>query len=486
MSTTAGGGDLAKLMVPQLKALCKERRIVGYSKLGKAALLQKLALTQTGTTTIQSNDQAVHNLHPVFPIQAAISEARASEPTGWRPSLTYPAEPGCEAPPSPRLKLGSGVVSLNHTHSTQTAKKVSSAKQSAQPKPLPVSGSANSVIQSLAVDQSSPTLADERPQPPDENHGTKRVRVSAAVFASAKKQKSSAVNAGSIHPNHADSSSTKSPFLSAGTLRTRAVLTSVTGSQRFAAGCPPRRSSISNAVLSAPRHTCLVQTEAGSSAKRDGRFRPLVLAKPLVVASTPVNYQRVIFNNHPADEIACIFSGIFSLEVAPLSTPSFVNITLPPNLSDRRRVQKWAVILCALSDQDRQTCVLVSRAFRYAGRIIYQFPEVLQKNPLHCSLVVYLSAAHILAQKYYGRRLDQIKKRHPQNMTNMWPYLRQRQNEVAFWRQAFQNSFVGRYSSALGIEPLSARLWTSPDDEKQVMVALRYALLIRGNRHSKI
>lgn len=82
----------------------------------------------------------------------------------------------------------------------------------------------------------------------------------------------------------------------------------------------------------------------------------------------------------------------------------------------------------------------------------------------------------MLTQKYHGRRLNQIMKRHPQNTTNMWPYLRQRQNEVAFWRHAFQNSWVGRYNSLLGIDPLSARLWASADDEKQVVVALRYAV----------
>ena len=35
--------DLSKLNVSQLKAICKERRIVGYSKLGKAALICKLS-----------------------------------------------------------------------------------------------------------------------------------------------------------------------------------------------------------------------------------------------------------------------------------------------------------------------------------------------------------------------------------------------------------------------------------------------------------
>jgi hypothetical protein len=47
---------------------------------------------------------------------------------------------------------------------------------------------------------------------------------------------------------------------------------------------------------------------------------------------------------------------------------------------------------------------------------------------------------------------------------------------VAFWKHAFQNSWIGRYNSSLGIDPLSARLWASVDDEKQVVVALRYAV----------
>ena len=41
--STALPSDLSKLNVSQLKAICKERRIVGYSKLGKAALICKLA-----------------------------------------------------------------------------------------------------------------------------------------------------------------------------------------------------------------------------------------------------------------------------------------------------------------------------------------------------------------------------------------------------------------------------------------------------------
>ncbi|OJA09603.1 hypothetical protein AZE42_10264 [Rhizopogon vesiculosus] len=418
-STTRSTANLAKLTVPQLKALCKERRIVGYSKLGKAALLK---LTSTGVTT--PNDDATHNLQPVLPIQVAISETRAPEvpePTG---------HPVCHLQaPSP-------------SSSTQTANKVPSAEQSAQLKPLPVSGPVNLTSQLSTVDRQL-----SRPQASETNHGTKRSRIS-AVPKSAKKQKSFPLDAVSSH--HADSSdSTKPSVPSIGTLAAHAVLTSVTESSRSAIDRPPH-SSVSSTVPIVTKHTQLVQK--GSSSKRYARFKPLVLTRTPAVANTPLNSQRATFNDHPVDGIACI-SGTFSLEAVPLPTPSFVNITLPPKLSDRKRVQRWAIILCTISDEDCQTCALVSRAFRYA---------------------VYLSAAHILAQKYRGRRLDEIVKRYPQNMTNMWPYLRQRQNEVSLWRRAFQISFIGRYISALGIEPLSARLWASPDDEKQVVVALRY------------
>lgn len=36
-------GSLQRLTVAQLKALCKDQKIAGYSKLGKAALIEKLS-----------------------------------------------------------------------------------------------------------------------------------------------------------------------------------------------------------------------------------------------------------------------------------------------------------------------------------------------------------------------------------------------------------------------------------------------------------
>lgn len=52
---------------------------------------------------------------------------------------------------------------------------------------------------------------------------------------------------------------------------------------------------------------------------------------------------------------------------APLPAPQLSSISLPPSLTQRKRVQHWAIILSGLSDSERRCCVLVSRMFRYAG-----------------------------------------------------------------------------------------------------------------------
>ncbi|KAG1818454.1 uncharacterized protein BJ212DRAFT_1345612 [Suillus subaureus] len=429
MSNTTAG-DLGKLTVPQLKALCKERRIVGYSKLGKAALVQKL----TNNNAARGGPQP----QPVISIQP-VSKTTVPEHTGNSVGLA----------PS----RSTGVTALNHTRNTQTADKdltATSAEQSALCKTLPVSCP---VDHSAADHHASPTaVAALSPDAPNESRSAKRPRVS-AMFGSAKRQKPSPVNAASICDVTSSSNSTESPTAT-GPLDARAGLTFVTESPPAVGHLPhgSNASASSNAlpIIAQPRNINLVQK--GSTTKLQGRFKPLVFTTTPIVAGISVTSRRVSYNDHQADEITSTFSDTFSLDAAPISITSLMNITLPPKLSDRKRVQSWAVILARLTDQDRQTCTLVSRTFRYA---------------------VYLSAAHILTQKYRGRRLNQIVKHHPQNTTNMWPYLRQRQNEVAFWKHAFQNSWVGKYHSSLGIGPLSARLWASADDEKQVVVALR-------------
>lgn len=68
-------------------------------------------------------------------------------------------------------------------------------------------------------------------------------------------------------------------------------------------------------------------------------------------------------------------------------------------------------------------------------------------------------------------------------MSSMWAYLRSRRQEAATRHDTFQRTWLGRFfgqngmaRTAFGIKyrPVSWRMWTSPDDERQIVVALRF------------
>jgi hypothetical protein len=61
-------------------------------------------------------------------------------------------------------------------------------------------------------------------------------------------------------------------------------------------------------------------------------------------------------------------------------------------------------------------------------------------------------------------------------MTNFWPYLRQREQEVLKRKNAVMSSFLQpAFRGPSGL--ISERLWSSPDNEKQVTLALRFGYL---------
>ncbi|KAI1794840.1 hypothetical protein LXA43DRAFT_1112454 [Ganoderma leucocontextum] len=191
------------------------------------------------------------------------------------------------------------------------------------------------------------------------------------------------------------------------------------------------------------------------------RFKPLVVDKSKL-QSSPLRRPARLATGTPA---AGDRSGAWPSE-APLTgleldcfttVPELFPITMPPTLSHRKRVQRWAVILSGLSNAERAVCVLVSRAFRYA---------------------VYLSAASILTRECAGRRLQEdVLCKYSQAMTNMWPYLRLREAEVARGLRIYEASFISRFFQKLGLpNPIATRVWASPDNPKQLSVAIRFAL----------
>ncbi len=91
---------------------------------------------------------------------------------------------------------------------------------------------------------------------------------------------------------------------------------------------------------------------------------------------------------------------------------------------------------------------------------------------------VYSSAYYKLSRNFSGRRLSLVLQ-HSNSplMTNFWPYLRRREQEVFERKDAVVNSF---FNSAFRgpSELISERLWSSPENEKQVTVALRFDLAL--------
>lgn len=97
------------------------------------------------------------------------------------------------------------------------------------------------------------------------------------------------------------------------------------------------------------------------------RFLKLIVAKtPLVFSSRAVEApQDTCAMDPPKPTCSPVLHHLDF--PAPMPVPQLPSITLPPSLSQRKRVQHWAIILSGLTDAERRCCVLVSRMLRYAG-----------------------------------------------------------------------------------------------------------------------
>ncbi|KAJ3910623.1 hypothetical protein F5879DRAFT_928273 [Lentinula edodes] len=132
-----------------------------------------------------------------------------------------------------------------------------------------------------------------------------------------------------------------------------------------------------------------------------------------------------------------------------MSIPIVLNrISMPPALAQRKQVARFAVILSQIAIQDLDSMADL--------------------------IPVYLSASTRLARNFSGYRLNRIIHRLPANMMNMWPYILQRQGEEKFRRRVFEESFLGRVFS--GTSVIAPRLWASPDNDKQIVIAIRFLI----------
>ena len=384
MSTPSTADDLKKLTVPQLKALCKEKRITGYSKLGKSAIIQKL---------IEHNGHLVAN-------GVASTQAAAPSTSAVVISESIPTVPSARAVPAQKQ---TAVLNLTqHSGGSPTVPKNAQVLQAINPKqPSPKKskkGSSkgpqlpqastnltlhfNNTLDSLSSPATTHPIAcssvvSERTVSANTAVGSKRPHEasSAVTHKPSKKRKILSPSQALLPtqtvdaPNGQPSAVFKVPAVvtskpamapPAVTPRPRVDIDSTTALQCTATGRPPRA----------------FEHYAKSSASTSKRFKPLTVKNVITTSfpagalpnATPRLERRILTVS--STEIAMnvtLASSYLDFPLPPII--SLVPITMPPSLSQRKLVQRYAILLSGISNEELGKCTLVSRMFRYAGMI---------------------------------------------------------------------------------------------------------------------
>ncbi|CAK5269788.1 unnamed protein product, partial [Mycena citricolor] len=399
--------ELKKLTVPQLKALCKEKHINGYSKLSKDAIIQKL------TQSDQSEVAATSSLSSLTEISSVLKQSDSQSPLLANSTELNAFESNHSL----------GLLTLVIHPSIQDA---ASSREAS---------SYSSICKFSETQKLVSSLRTQDPQPA----GKKRKQLVTAE-ASDKKLKTS-------YPSlSGKEGTTTTPVISGGSRIPRHVPSDTFPPQQPMTSSVPSRSHNLPPVSIIPVQTTSLAyaTNAGPSLPTK-RFLPLVVNVKKIAnivqthlsipTAAPVKPETTFYLNFPV-------SG---------RPPQLIPISLPPSLSQRKRVSQYAILISFVPREDLQNCTLVSRMFRYA---------------------VYLSAYHRLCRDFPGQRLSHVVSSCSPLMSNMWPYLSYREQEMTTRKQYFRNSFLGR----LYIDAVSEHLWTSPDHERQIVVALRFSL----------
>lgn len=134
---------------------------------------------------------------------------------------------------------------------------------------------------------------------------------------------------------------------------------------------PPVSSGLSlSPELAGTRRLVRTQT-LGTSGKR---FKPLKIMRPPATMSGDDENAQIALFLHGDEDARTSKTQLTSIGPqhldfsAPTVPPALSSIALPPSLAERRLVQRWAIILSALSEQERFQCCFVSKLIRYAGK----------------------------------------------------------------------------------------------------------------------
>lgn len=395
--------DFTKLTVPQLRAVCKEHRITGYSKLGKAALLQKLTdhcgsaigtLSSSKTTTnVVSQEAARMPVHPGLAIAETLVSVAIKKPCA-------PPEPKVVPSSSSSLKQSPNIppsifsVRNHHLdfsfgnhgtlHASPPAPGISSESSHMH---LATTFSRLKRPANLPNDDATPDISNKKPKRPR----------NLFVGASASSAPSNVISV----QNHVPSSDKQysismapppvpKPTKASGS-QLPALVRPAISSKQSTTFLPPSlrpRPTLHTGTLSVKIPSNIVNTaldpqtfEAVLKVIPPGkRFKPLVLKRdltsPQLMPSAKDSHKAV--STSLISDVQVASSGTAPLRhldfpQVPFDLLTLASISLPPKLSKRKLVHRWSVILSGLSDDERRQCVLVSRMFRYSGGSVLLF-----------------------------------------------------------------------------------------------------------------
>jgi hypothetical protein len=333
--------DLSKLNVSQLKAICKERRIVGYSKLGKAALIRKIGeLAPSSQSPSSAQTRSTRTQAQTGPLSSAqVDDPLApttQRPMGMPSPGFSPREPNTV--PSTHTPQSSATSGLGAISSSS----LSRDRLGGQNFDLPAS-SLNLLVSKRILSEVSSGISQGAQQ------------------ALAKKPKVVAVSSPLSAPG---GRTTGTPFLTS--VHVPGDRCGVPGSSFSALPSSALVPGSKEKEKEGHQHQlngCQTQTISMSGK----RFKPLKVTGPLSAALGDRNRPRCAQGNKSAN-ITVQPGLLWHLDFPAPPEPSLLYaITIPPPLSQRKLVQSWAVILSGLSDRQRTTCCLVSKLIRYAG-----------------------------------------------------------------------------------------------------------------------
>lgn len=320
MSSPLSLASLKKLTVPQLKALCKEQHITGYSKVPKDAIIQKLLDHQI----LGSTRDAVSSAVP--PITNRKPTNNASTSPSEKPLDTSANNPSIAAKKAPPVVSEIATIPSNSSDVDKLLASLPSSQAEAPDTLAQISVSEGPAVHCTDADSGERGISAAN---------LKRPLSLCEPLLPSKKLKNASPRV-SIDPIF------KVPHV-------------------------PRKSS--NTIIAVAREVPPQSLEKNTSVSGK-RFKPLLLknkrSEVVKAASTrPLETGQL----QPKGPTSTSDSVISHLDFPRPKSIKLNPISLPPSVSQRKRVSALSLALCAISKGDLQPCAHVSRLFRYSGKL---------------------------------------------------------------------------------------------------------------------